>query len=656
MDYITLIINENIFCLPKTHYLYEQSELFTYNNAAYLLSNEYYISFDISDIMDLLISEPNLYFIFDLPQDKCNEIFNFLTYILFNRNYNYKTKLHINNDNDFIIKYNDYIHTLYEDNILIDDLPYFMNDINTYLKTLYSITLPTCTQQLYQVFIKQNKRHILFNYYGQNPFELILKYNRYDLYKPYAIKYFYKYIHLYDTPLATELQKSYKYKHYLITLHTILRKTFNLSNCICTCNNHIDISNTKQCNAINTKCNKLSKLIKCNINILCDGIELDKMYLTWTINNISHITEIYLKYITKIHIYWLLNISKYYNTLSMSNENILKYNIIINTIFKWTLYLLHTSHTLTKDDINILLQVKSTNNSYGLIEYINKHINEYLFSNNIILEHNITSLLDEFNVKFNFNIPNSKKYINLLNAFNPGKKIFNCISDEYYAKMSSLKKIYDIVKSNIYDIDSIHYLSVLLCNTQYLLEWNKHALAEYIITLIKLTAHKANEIDKHNDIKYIIDIINKYECKLDDTILNYTTSIGDTLLHYCVFNNIDKLSYILINQKCNLNAQNIDGYTPLMIALKNNNYKICELLLQNKCHVNIYDNNGNNEFMPLVVMESDNEDDYEKYISLLLKYGVNINHQNAFNYTITQLAQIHKKMMLYNVLCKYSYI
>jgi len=75
------------------------------------------------------------------------------------------------------------------------------------------------------------------------------------------------------------------------------------------------------------------------------------------------------------------------------------------------------------------------------------------------------------------------------------------------------------------------------------------------------------------------------------------TSDDNTLLHwFCYKNENDEqinLLKKLLDKGCDINAENWDQRTPLMLAAKNNMSETCRILLKNGADINKHDSNGN---------------------------------------------------------------
>ena len=92
---------------------------------------------------------------------------------------------------------------------------------------------------------------------------------------------------------------------------------------------------------------------------------------------------------------------------------------------------------------------------------------------------------------------------------------------------------------------------------------------------------------------------------------NYTL-----LLYACEINDINFVQILLKSEEIDVNLYApVDGNTPLIIALKNNNLEIAELLIKSP-HVNINQNNYQQE-TALVIAASNN---LEKMVSLIINH------------------------------------
>jgi ankyrin repeat protein len=129
--------------------------------------------------------------------------------------------------------------------------------------------------------------------------------------------------------------------------------------------------------------------------------------------------------------------------------------------------------------------------------------------------------------------------------------------------------------------------------------------------------------------------------KFNDNI-NYQNIFGDTFLHYCIKKRVDP--QILINLLTNrtdidINLQNNDGNTPLMLAVIYNMKNIVIELLKNpNINVNLKDIGGNTALMLAIKKDSPDMSDMSDITEILLnRTDIDINLQNDDGFTVLML-------------------
>lgn len=71
-----------------------------------------------------------------------------------------------------------------------------------------------------------------------------------------------------------------------------------------------------------------------------------------------------------------------------------------------------------------------------------------------------------------------------------------------------------------------------------------------------------------------------------------TDSSGNTALHYCAQYGNHTIAKYLLDNNCNINAQDLMGYTPLMDALRGQHERVIEILLEYGADVLLMNNEG----------------------------------------------------------------
>ena len=127
--------------------------------------------------------------------------------------------------------------------------------------------------------------------------------------------------------------------------------------------------------------------------------------------------------------------------------------------------------------------------------------------------------------------------------------------------------------------------------------------------------------------------------------VNAVDDHGNNIFHYLTFNlknNNNELFELFSNYTCcdSINSDNLDGQTPLHLAVKNNNLDIVRhLLVKSEIDVNSLD----------ILFLIDNNTDIE-LVKLLLQFGDNINIQNNSGLTLLHLAAMDNKSKIIQLL------
>jgi serine/threonine-protein phosphatase 6 regulatory ankyrin repeat subunit B len=139
------------------------------------------------------------------------------------------------------------------------------------------------------------------------------------------------------------------------------------------------------------------------------------------------------------------------------------------------------------------------------------------------------------------------------------------------------------------------------------------------------------------DNKYIIALLAKYGADINQYIYDAQKV---TPLHYAAASRPLAMIDALIKAGANVNLQDINGFTPLIIAAKMHpeSYKIVSLLLKAKADVNVSDGAGNTA---LAAAARSNED--RGVVLALIQAGADVNAKNNMGDTPLSLAAAYNK-------------
>lgn len=124
---------------------------------------------------------------------------------------------------------------------------------------------------------------------------------------------------------------------------------------------------------------------------------------------------------------------------------------------------------------------------------------------------------------------------------------------------------------------------------------------------------------------------------------NLKTHMGDTALHQAADNHRLEIASLLLKYHSNPNIQQNDGETPLHIACFKGDEEMVQLLLTHKADPNIQNNLFNKTPLHYAVDYS-----YSGVISLLLKYGANVDIQDKHGKRAKEIARSEEISMLFS--------
>ncbi|CAK7307259.1 Ankyrin repeat domain-containing protein 7 [Vulpes lagopus] len=111
---------------------------------------------------------------------------------------------------------------------------------------------------------------------------------------------------------------------------------------------------------------------------------------------------------------------------------------------------------------------------------------------------------------------------------------------------------------------------------------------------------------------------------------------GNTALHYTICGQSVSLVEKFLEHKANLEDQNnVDGYTPLLLAIMENNAKMVQYLLKRGADVNDSDNNQRTALMIALSDEPTN------LVGLLPRQEVDLSCQDIYGFTAEEYASFN---------------
>lgn len=163
--------------------------------------------------------------------------------------------------------------------------------------------------------------------------------------------------------------------------------------------------------------------------------------------------------------------------------------------------------------------------------------------------------------------------------------------------------------------------------------------------------------------KLLVNLLNKRDFS-DDKIAQHFSKLLKILQITCEENFVQRmLDKILLNSKinnspieiaslvlslgANINTQDIDGYTTLILTLVYEaNFDLAKILIEKGCNVNCQNKNGNTALIFAALLGD------KKLLKILIKAGANINHQNKIGNTALMISTGWSKKEIVKVLLK----
>ena len=115
-------------------------------------------------------------------------------------------------------------------------------------------------------------------------------------------------------------------------------------------------------------------------------------------------------------------------------------------------------------------------------------------------------------------------------------------------------------------------------------------------------------------------------CFISQYGIDFVDRDNRTILMSAVVKNNLELSDYLLKQGSNINAQDIEGMTPLHLSAIHGCYEMTKFLLENGAEVDSTDSRGNTPLWR-AAMNSDSRDD--QIVALFLEYGADIDKENG---------------------------
>jgi len=282
---------------------------------------------------------------------------------------------------------------------------------------------------------------------------------------------------------------------------------------------------------------------------------------------------------------------------------------------------------LFKSDDNPLIYAIKNNKSQKIIEelvhhYININFNQ--FNGNSPLTEAVLS--------------NNKNTFNLLLKHGADVNAMNEVEETpflYLIKNKLMTKYYLLnfldhnVNVNLQDNEG---KSILM----YLVETNELQLLKILLSylifnnrfIINLITFGKNKIPVRSD--KLEELIAKEYSRID---IDIEDDMGFTSLMYASRDGNFELASILLTYKANVNKENSNGYTPLLLSCENDFTHTAKLLLQTqKVEINHRNRNGDTELT--LACQNNNPE----LVNILLEYHADINIKNDKNYTPLHIA------------------
>jgi ankyrin repeat protein len=189
----------------------------------------------------------------------------------------------------------------------------------------------------------------------------------------------------------------------------------------------------------------------------------------------------------------------------------------------------------------------------------------------------------------------------------------------YVASSNVMRSLYAARQPPVHDIGDLMIQKGCNLNLQ-----NKDGMTALMFAIEKNNIEMAKLLIGNRNCKLNIKIDSMTPAMFPAAIQNnlkfFISSNGMTALMFAaaLYEERSEMARLLIEKGCDLNIQNKDGYTALMIAVIRKNNNIAELLIKNRCKLNLIDNTGNRALEAAIYVKD------MPMVRLLIKKGANL--------------------------------
>jgi ankyrin repeat protein len=138
--------------------------------------------------------------------------------------------------------------------------------------------------------------------------------------------------------------------------------------------------------------------------------------------------------------------------------------------------------------------------------------------------------------------------------------------------------------------------------------------------------------------QFSITVLEKLINKIGNSLINKPNNSKEYIIHHVVKNENVEMLECLLKHGVNVNSQDKDGKTPLMIACMKNLTSIAMVLIQNESKVTLVDNNNRNALFYVVSPNDFGSYENIELAKILFEKGVDLNSKDAFKCTVVYYA------------------
>jgi ankyrin repeat protein len=162
------------------------------------------------------------------------------------------------------------------------------------------------------------------------------------------------------------------------------------------------------------------------------------------------------------------------------------------------------------------------------------------------------------------------------------------------------------------------------------------------------------KIVKQSKGQFSITVLEKLIQKIGNSLINKPNNSKEYLIHYVVKTENVLMLECLLKHGVDVNSQDKDGKTPLMISCMENFTSIAMILIEHKSKVTLVDNNKRNALFYLVTPNEFGSHENIDLANILIEKGVDLSSKDAFKFSVVYYAAQQSSQRFYNEFMKHN--